>query len=89
MNNYYYNMPLDSLGRKVGKARGFGRYTNDMLKSLKADLGLFMELDTLIFLRDYYKSNKTDGMLLEELYLFDAIVKGAQEMTANALIGDF
>ena len=86
--NYTQIKPIDSLGRIIGIAQGFGKYSDDMLKVMKAELKLSMGLSALSFVRDHYSKTPNKTISLEEIYYLDALVKEADKLTKNALIYD-
>ncbi len=89
MNNYYYYPPVDSKGRRIGLANGFGDYSDAMLISMKHDLSLSMSDAALRFLRDYHKNNKLNAIRLDELYLLDEIALSSVSFTENSAVYDF
>lgn len=84
MMNIY--SPYDSLGRRIGIANNFALFTDTQLSSMKNELGLFMGIEQLKFIRDHYKNTKQTAILLEEVYLLDEIFKASGNINENALI---
>ncbi|MBQ7383414.1 MAG: hypothetical protein IJV72_01300 [Clostridia bacterium] len=81
MNNTFDTQTnFDSLGRRVGIANGFSAYTPQMLEYMRNDLKLAMSLSTLSLCSRYYKNTKQNKILLSELYLLDAIIRGTSSL---------
>ncbi len=86
-NTFNTQISFDSLGRKLGVANGFSAYTPQMLEYMKADLGLFMSLSDLTFIRNYYKDSKQHNITLSELYFLDTLLKNTRSLPlSKALI---
>ena len=87
MNDFNnFSAPADSLGRILGVANGFSKYSDDMLAKMISDLGLSADPNAYRFCRDHYKANKLDSIKLDELYFIDGLVKASGNLVANLSI---
>ena len=86
MNNMNFYPPCESLGRRIGMANDFAKYTDVQLSATKNDLRLSMGLTELKSLQEHCKRSKQNAISLDVLYFLDEIYKASSTHSQNALI---
>jgi len=87
-NQNQTSFPIDSLGRRIGIVAGFSRFSPEALDAMLQDLHLSMKREDMLFIQTHFTQRAKRDPYLEEIYLFDHILRSARTSIHNiALAG--